>query len=163
MKSNNSHSKLSDFGRELLSKKTLQDGMAYISEYARSNFGTDRCSIFIYDADEHKLWTTLSDGVDKIVVSSDLGIVGHTLKTKKPVIENEAYSNPHFLADVDMQTGYHTQNVATLPIFNSQREVVGVLQLLNKEGGFNSSDQEFLTFFAHYISVFMELADIYKD
>ena len=163
MKSRNSHSKLSDFGRELLNKNSLEDGLAFISEYAKKNFGTDRCSIFIYNAKKHKLWTTLSDGVDKIVLSSDLGIVGQTLRTKKHVMENEAYSNPYFLSDVDMQTGYHTQNIATVPIFNSQRDVVGVLECLNKDGGFNNDDMKFLTFFAHYISVFMELVDIYTD
>lgn len=163
MKNKNSHSKLSEFGRELLGKESLKDGLAYISEYAKNNFGADRCSIFIYNSENNELCTTLSDGVDKIVISSDLGIVGHTLRTKKPIIENEAYENVNFLPDIDMQTGYYTQNIASVPIFDSQREVVGILELLNKEEGFNSNDIKFLTFFTHYISGFMELTNIYKD
>ena len=162
MKNRNSQSKLSKFGRELLSKESLEDGLVYISEYAKNNFAADRCSIFIYDPENYKLWTPLADGVDKIVISSDLGLVGQTLRTKKPVIENNAYENVNFLPDIDMQTGYYTQNIAAVPIFDSQREAVGVLELLNKEEGFNNNDIKFLTFFSHYISGFLELIDIYK-
>ena len=164
MKSENMHDELNGFGKELLSKKTLNEGLVYISEFVKNNFEADRCSIFIYNSKEHELWTTLADGVDKIVVSSDLGIVGQTLRTKKLIIENEAYENVNFLPDIDMETGYLTENIISTPIFDSQREVIGVLEFLNKEGGFNNTeDAKFVTFFAHYISVFIEMFNIYEN
>lgn len=163
MNSNDIHNKLSEFGKELLNKKSLEDGLAYVSEYVKNNFEADRCSIFIYNSKNHELWTSMSDGVDKIIVSSDLGIVGQTLRTKKTIIENEAYENVNFLPDIDMETGYLTKNIISTPIYNSQREIIGVLEFLNKEGGFNNEeDVKFATFFAHYISVFIELNNIYK-
>ncbi len=149
--------KLSNFGKNLLAKASLMEGLPFISSNAKDIIGADRCSIFIYNLQEKKLWTTLADGVNKIVVPFDMGIVGHTIRIGKPIIENDAYGNPNFLSDVDMQTGYYTQNILTAPIFNSQREIVGVLQLLNKDGGFDKQDIEFITFFSHYISGFIEL------
>jgi signal transduction protein with GAF and PtsI domain len=151
------YKKLSNFGKTLLEKTSLDEGLLFISSNAKDIIGADRCSIFIYDRDLDQLWTKFADGVEKIVIPYDIGIVGQTIKLQKPILENDAYDNPNFLADVDMQTGYYTQNILTSPIFNSKREIIGVLQLLNKDGGFNKKDMEFITFFAHYVSGFIEL------
>ena len=148
---------LKNFSKNLLSKVSLIDSLPYISANAKEIIGADRCSIFIYNEAENKLWTTLADGVEKIVVPFDMGIVGQTIRIQKPIMENEAYNNPNFLSDVDMRTGYYTKNILTAPIFNSKREIVGVLELLNKNGGFDEKDIEFITFFSHYISGFIEL------
>jgi len=157
MKYKSTYLKLADFGRELLSKKSLEEGMPLISKYAKSVIGAQRCSIFIYDMQKERLWTTLADEIDKIEVSSTEGIVGHTLKEKKPLIENDPYSNPHFLPDIDKASGYITQNIITAPVFNANREIIGVLELLNKEDGYDDADMKFVIFFAHYISGFLDL------
>lgn len=148
---------LSDFSKDLVRIATLDEGLPFISEKAKEIIGADRCSVFILDLDRNELWTTLSDGVEKIVVPFDMGLAGHTIRTKKPILENNAYSNPNFLADVDTKTGYYTQNILTSPVINSDREVIGVFQLLNKEGGFTKEDLEFINFFSHYVSGFLEL------
>ena len=149
--------KLADFGRELLSKTSLKEGIPLISKYAKAVIGAQRCSIFIYDNEKKQLWTTLADNIEKIEIPANQGLVGHTLKEKKPLIENDPYSNPHFLPDIDKISGYSTQNIITAPIFNATREIIGVLELLNKEGGYNDSDMKFIIFFAHYISGFLDL------
>lgn len=161
MKYSDTYSKLAEFGRELLNKKSLIEGLPLISKYVKDVVGADRCSIFIYDLEDKELWTTISDGVEKIIVSSQKGIVGQTLKERKPIVENDAYSNPHFLKEIDEKTGYTTENIATAPIFNSQRQIIGILELLNKEGDFDNEDVKFMIFFAHYISGFLELTNIY--
>ena len=66
-------------------------------------------------------------------------------------------SNAHFLSNIDNCTGYKTRSIITAPIFNSQREIQGVLELLNKDGGFDNDDVKFMVFFSHYISGFLEL------
>ena len=162
MKYETTYSKLADFGKELLSKTSLEEGLPMIAKYAKGVIGADRCSIFINDPKKNELWTTLADGIEKIVIPSDKGIVGYTIKARKPVIANDAYSNPNFLSDIDKQTGYVTENIVTAPVFNSKRDIIGVLQLLNKEDGFDNEDVKFMIFFAHYISGFLELVNLYK-
>ena len=163
MASEDMYSKLADFGRELLEKKSFGEGLPHIVAYSKEVMGADRCSVYIYEEDTDKLWTTLSDGVKKIVVPSGKGVVGYTLRVRKPVIVNDPYSDPHFLPEVDKKTGYKTNNMITAPIFNSNREIIGVLQLLNKaDGEFNDDDKMFIIFFAHYISGFLELVVKYK-
>ena len=154
---NNKYKLLSEFSKDLFSIATLDEGLPFISAKAKGIIEADRCSVFILDLDMNQLWTTLADEVEKIVVPFDMGLAGHTIRTKKPILENDPYSNQNFLSDIDAQTGYSTQNVLTSPIIDSNNEVIGVFQLLNKEDGFSKEDLEFITFFAHYISGFLEL------
>jgi len=157
----NRYSKLTEFAKELLTKRSLEEGMPLIAKYVKDVIDAQRCSIFIYDNQKHELWTTLADGVDKIVLPANKGLVGYTIKIKKPVIANDAYGHEEFLAEVDERTGYKTENIVTAPIFDSQRKVIGVLELLNKEGGFDDDDVKFMIFFAHYVSGFLELLNTY--
>ena len=154
--------KIATFGKELLNKKSLREGVPLISKYAKDVIGANRCSIFIYNRDENTLWTTLADNVEKIIIPADKGIVGETLEAKKPLLVNDVRSNPLFFSEIDEDTGYHTKNLITAPVFNSQRKIIGVLELLNKEAGFDEQDEKFMIFFAHYISGYIELASLYQ-
>lgn len=158
-----SYSALADFGRALLKRPTLSEGLPIISEYAKQVSGAERCSIFIYNPRIQMLWTTLSDGVEKIMVHQDSGIVGHTVKEKKPILVNNPYEDERFFPAIDDKTGFVTENIASIPIFDSNRQVIGVFQLLNKPGGFSQEDAKFMIFFAHYISGYLELAMRYDD
>lgn len=159
---NRSH-KLAEFAKELLDKKSLEDGLPHIAKYVKEVVPAERCSIFIYNAKKNELWTTLADGIEKITIPVDKGIVGYTVKVKKPVVTNDAYAHPEFLTEVDDKTGYKTNNIVTAPIFNSKREIIGVLELLNKADDFDDEDVRFMIFFAHYVSGFLELLKTYLN
>lgn len=163
MKYKNKSRKLAEFAKELLDKKSLESGLPHIAKYVKEVVDADRCSIFIYNASKNELWTTLADGVEKITMPANQGIVGYTIKVKKPVVTNDAYAHPEFLTAIDEQTGYKTHNIITAPIFNSHREIIGVLELLNKAEDFDDEDARFMIFFAHYVSGFIELLNTYKD
>jgi len=117
--------------------------------------------LYFFMTEKNKIFGRLSDGIDKITIPADKGIVGYTFKIKEPVLTNDAYSHPKFLSQVDKSTGYKTRNIITSPIFSSKREVIAVLQLLNKEEDFDEEDKKFMTFFSHYISGFLELSDVF--
>ncbi len=158
-----SYSALADFGRALLKRPTLSEGLPMISEYAKQVSGAERCSIFVYNPKIQMLWTTLADGIEKIMVHVDDGIVGHTVKEGKPILVNNPYEDERFLHTIDNKSGFVTQNIASIPIFDSNRHIIGVFQLLNKPGGFSREDTRFMIFFAHYISGYIELAMLYDD
>ncbi len=158
MDSNPTFTKLADFGRALLTKPTLSEGLPLISEYAKDVSGAQRCSIFIRNFTNKTLWTTLADGTDTITLHESDGIAGHTIKEAKPLLINDPYHDEHFLSAVDEKTGFVTKNIASIPIFDSNRRIIGVFQLLNKPDGFSSEDAKSMIFFAHYISTYLELA-----
>ena len=161
MDKNFSYAKLADFGRALLHRPSLNEGLPMISSYAKEVSGAERCSIFIYNSSNQTLWTTLADGSEQIIVHKDDGIVGSTLKEGKPILVNDPYHDERFLPTIDQKTGFVTQNIASIPIFNSSRQIIGVFQLLNKPDGFSKEDAKNMIFFAHYISGYLELAILF--
>ncbi len=149
---------IAEFGKRLMSMDDMENVLELISEEAKSLVDAERCSIFIVDYEDRILWTKLSDGIGRIVIGLDSGVVGMTYKTKKPQIVNNPYEDEHFLPNIDKKSGYTTKNMITVPIFDSKRNVMGIMQLLNKKRfDFGNEDLELLTFFANYVSGSLEL------
>lgn len=149
---------IADFGKELATLENTENALDLISAKAKELVNADRCSIFIVDNEDGMLWTKLSDGIGRIVISLDSGIVGETYTKKEPQVVNNPYEDERFLPSIDKKSGYKTENMITVPIFNSKRDIMGIIQLLNKSrGDFNESDLEVLTFFANYVSGSLEL------
>lgn len=159
-----SFTKIAEFGRKLLTKPSIELAIPMISSYARELLEAERCSVFIYNKDKNCLWTVVSDGVEKIRISADEGIVGASFKEDRALIVNDPYSDPRFSPKVDHQTGYLTKNIISIPINNAFNKPIGVLQILNKnEGEFDKEDKRLLTFFNHYISGYIELAVFFHE
>ncbi|MDH4944317.1 GAF domain-containing protein [Sulfurimonas sp. C5] len=155
----NKFNQIAAFGKELVKVENIEDSLELISKEAKTIVHADRCSIFIVDVAENILWTKLSDGIGgRIVISLDSGIVGDTYTKKEAQVVNNPYEDPRFLPSIDKKSGYKTKNIITIPIFNSKREIMGIMQLLNKSRfDFDENDLEVLTFFANYISGTLEL------
>ncbi|MFT7860314.1 MAG: GAF domain-containing protein, partial [Sulfurimonas sp.] len=151
--------KIAAFGKELVKVENIEDSLALIANEAKEIVDADRCSIFIVDEKENILWTKLSDGIGgRIVLSLDSGIVGDTYTKQEAQLVNEPYEDPRFLPDIDQKSGYKTKNMITIPVFNSKRKIMGIMQLLNKKHlNFDENDIDVLTFFANYISGTLEL------
>jgi GAF domain-containing protein len=150
--------RIAEFGKKLMATDDMHNVIALISDEAKELVGAQRCSMFIVDNDDEMLWTTHSDGMGKIIVALDSGIVGATYKSKTPQVVNRSYEDERFLPNIDKKSGYVTKNMITIPVFDSKRAVVGIIQLLNKEIDFSEEDVQTLTFFANYISGSLELA-----
>jgi len=150
---------IADFGKELMRVTDMEKALELISDEAKKLVNAQRCSIFIVDNDDEILWTKLSDGIGRIVISLDSGVVGDTYKKREPQIVNNPYEDRRFLPTIDKKSGFKTKNMITVPIFDSKRNVMGIFQLLNKERfDFDKDDMETLTFFANYVSGSLELA-----
>lgn len=158
-----SYKKIAEFGKQLLSDTSLDNALLLIADQAKDLVNADRCSIFMYDSEADMLWTKLADGIGKIAISKNSGIAGDTYMKGEPQVVNHPYEDERFLAGIDKKSGYETKNMITVPIFDSQRTVIGLLQLLNKdEGDFEAEDLKVLTFFANYISGTLELSFMMK-
>ncbi|MDD4885152.1 GAF domain-containing protein [Sulfuricurvum sp.] len=153
------YQRIADFGKKLTQLDHIDTALPTISEEAKAIVNAERCSIFIVDHAGNMLWTKLSDGVGKIAIGIDSGIVGDTVKNKKAQLVNDPYEDSRFLAKIDEKSGFVTRNILAVPIFNSRQEVIGVIQLLNKyNGDFTENDEGIISFFANYISGTLELA-----
>jgi GAF domain-containing protein len=152
------YKQIAEFGQKLMTMGEIENALELIASEAKKLLGTERCSIFIVDKEDAILWTKLSDGIGRIVIALDSGIVGETYQTQNPQIVNAPYEDARFLQVIDKKSGYTTKNIITVPIFSSRREVIGIIELLNKSRtDFNEADLETLTFFANYVSGSLEL------
>jgi GAF domain-containing protein len=153
-----SYANLADFGKKLLNSTGLEEGLPLIASYACQTTKSERCSIFVYDKQSGELWTTLADGIERIVIEEGKGIVGRAIETKQLIIENDVSKSHYFLDDIDKKSGFTTKNIIVAPIFNEDNKVIGALELLNKETDFDEEDKKFMRFFTRFISTFIDLA-----
>jgi len=152
---------LVSLGEHLLTSVEFEKELSRISTHITVFTGAERCSVFMYEKEYDELWTIVSTGIEKIHVSSEKGIVGYVFRTKESMIENNVNKNHYFLSDVDKKSGYETHNIIACPIYNLKREIIGVLELLNKKDGFNEKDLDYLNLFANYLGSIIELAPHY--
>ena len=71
------------------------------------------------------------------------GVAGHVAETGEISNIEDASADGHFYAGIDEVTGFRTRNMLTVPVRDEDGAIRGVLQLLNRPGGF-STDQESL-------------------
>lgn len=99
----------------------------------------DRASIFLLNDDRTELWSLVAENETgeflDIQVRVGEGIVGLVAQSKKLIhIPSNVYDDPRavLVKEFDRKYNYHTRNILALPIFNERREVIAVIQFLNK-------------------------------
>jgi GAF domain-containing protein len=156
--------RIAEFGKKLIICDDIESTLPAISEEAKAIINVERCSIFMVDRTTNMVWTKLSDGVGRIALGLDSGIVGKCATSEKPQISNNPYEDSRFLPKIDEKSGFVTRNILAVPIFNSKQAVIGVIQLLNKyNGDFSERDEGIMEFFANYISGTLELALLMEE
>ncbi len=90
------------------------------------------------------------------------GLVGEVAATGKPVIVNDAGSDPRWGGELN-KGQFHTTTVLAVPLM-TQNRVIGVLEVLNKQTGtiFNRDDLDLLTAFAGQAAVAIENARLFQ-
>lgn len=92
------------------------------------------------------------------------GIAGQVAQFNAPKITNMVEKNDHWYSGVDAMTSFKTQSMLTVPL-EYNREVLGVLQVVNRNDGANfvESDQLLLTAFANAAAVSLENARLHHQ
>jgi len=65
---------------------------------------------------------------------ADRGLAGSVLQTQRWEIVNNVQSDPRFYEQIDSESGFETRSMIAVPLIAGE-EQVGVLEVLNKEGG----------------------------
>lgn len=125
----------------------------------------DRGSLFVLDKDKRRLVSAIAEGVTEgISINLNLGIAGYVAVTGKEINIQDAYADPLFDQKTDQKTGYRTRSILCLPIKNQAGDVLGVIQVLNKqEGVFTDSDLELLKALAPQMAISIENAMLFNE
>ena len=108
-----------------------------------------------------ELWSKVAETTDAkrmhIRIPITTGIAGRVARTGETLNIPDPYQHPDFNADVDRTTGYHTESILCMPIFDRQRNILGVAELLNKRGGpFTADDEKSFREFAAPLGLILE-------
>jgi sigma-B regulation protein RsbU (phosphoserine phosphatase) len=126
------------------------------ADMARDLSGADRCSIWLLDERKKELWTKVAHGTKELRVPSSSGLVGACVTSHETVVVNDVASDKRFFQKVDASSGYITRSVLALPLRGQSGKVIGVLQVLNKPGGFKQADVDILGLAASYAASALE-------
>lgn len=109
-----------------------------------------------------EIWSKFAEGAAsdpvKIRLPISRGIVGRVARSGETLNVPDPYNHPDFDPEVDRKTGFRTRSILCMPIFDRERNVFAVAQVLNKrgEGAFTTADEQAFREFATPLGLIME-------
>lgn len=134
--------------------------LALILKRMAEILAADRVTLYLREEDSGELVSrvTTGDMIQSIRLKIGQGIAGDVAATGERAVVRDAYEDPRFSPQWDLQSGYRTRSVVAVPILDQEGQVLGVAQALNKEddGEFTEDDANMLSALAVQASVSME-------
>lgn len=151
--------------RELGGNLDLEQLLPDIISRVTAVMDADRSSLFLHDAQTQTLYTFIAEGLDvnEIRIPVGAGICGEVARTRTRMNIPDAYACPSFDPSFDTKTGYRTKSVLCMPLDDRHGHLLGVIQVLNKNGGlpFNEDEETFLAALSSQIAMLLENASLY--
>ncbi|KAK6485044.1 dual 3',5'-cyclic-AMP and -GMP phosphodiesterase 11A-like isoform X2 [Huso huso] len=140
----------------------------------------DRCSLFLVEGpankrtlvskffDVHAGATVLpslsTDNSDEVQVPWGKGIIGYVAEHGETVNIPDAYQDRRFSNEIDKLTGYKTKSLLCMPIGNSDGEIIGVAQAINKNPRgalFTEDDEKVLEMYLPFCGIAISNAQLF--
>lgn len=141
---------------------SLDEQLAILVQLVTEATGADRGTLFVNDPRSNELYSRFSVGglSREIRLLNHQGIAGHVFQSGEGLLVEDAYTDPRFNPAVDQQTGYRTRSIACAPVRTVQGDVIGAVQVLNRNGdggdGFSSRDLKLLEAMAQQAAVSLQ-------
>ncbi|KAF3839848.1 hypothetical protein F7725_018565 [Dissostichus mawsoni] len=142
----------------------------------------DRCSLFLVEGPAHKrtLVSKLFDvhsgttvrpssstlNSNEVQVPWGKGIIGYVAEHGETVNTPNAYEDHRFSDEIDKLTGYKTQSILCMAICNSDGEVIGVVQAINKNPmgtPFTEDDEKVLQMYLPFCGISISNAKLFSE
>ncbi|XP_066137581.1 dual 3',5'-cyclic-AMP and -GMP phosphodiesterase 11 isoform X2 [Euwallacea fornicatus] len=101
---------------------------------------------------------------DEIRIPWGTGIVGYVAESGEPVNIPDAYQDDRFNHDIDTLTGYRTKTLLCMPIKDTNGDVIGVAQVINKMGDqpFTKQDEQVFSSYLQFCGIGLRNAHLYE-
>jgi HD-GYP domain-containing protein (c-di-GMP phosphodiesterase class II) len=156
-----------DVTRRLMSITNLDALLRDMATVTTQLLDADRATIFIVDRERGEIWSrvALGTGAGEIRQAIGVGIAGLVAATGDTVNIRDAYDDPRFNPEPDQRTGYRTKSLLTFPMTGQNDRVIGVFQVVNKNGGgeFTTDDEETLSSLGASAAVAVENAQLVAE
>lgn len=117
----------------------LEDTLKRVMDEAKALMNADRSTLWLLNEEKDELWTKiqLADGTPKELrlPRHDGGFAWIVAQSGEPLlIPFDAYEDPRSQTarKTDEETGYRTCSLLCMPVFNADKKLIGVTQLVNK-------------------------------
>jgi transcriptional regulator with GAF, ATPase, and Fis domain len=127
-----------------------------IAEEATRLMDCDRASIFIWDREHEQVVACPALGVEggTLRIPDNQGVVGEVIHSGNSSRVDDTYSDPRFDKSVDEASGYVTRNLLCYPMRDSDGELIGAFEVINKNAGvFTREDEESLSQLAQQAAI----------
>ncbi|MCF8241937.1 MAG: GAF domain-containing protein [Melioribacteraceae bacterium] len=141
----------------------LDELLKNIVDVASELTAADRGTLYLVDKEKNELWSKVLQGSElkEIHLKIGEGIAGWVAQNGEVVNLSNAEKDKRFKSDYDKSSGYRTKSMLVFPVKNKEKEVVGVLQLLNdEEGHFSRLDEEFLNALSIHAALALENSEL---
>jgi HD-GYP domain-containing protein (c-di-GMP phosphodiesterase class II) len=156
-----------DVTRRLMSITDLDALLRDMATVTTQLLDADRATIFIVDRERGEIWSrvALGEGAGEIRQAIGVGIAGMVAATGETINIPDAYDDPRFNPEPDQRTGYRTKTLLTFPMTGQNGRVIGVFQVVNKNGGgeFTAGDEETLSSLGASAAVAVENAQLVAE
>ena len=154
-----------DLVSEISSELELTSLLSKIIATITTMLDAERSSLFINDEKTNELFTMVGEGLSQeLRFPNHMGIAGHVFTSGETVNIPHAYADLRFNPGVDKSTGFFTRSMLCAPVTNKDGKIIGVSQVLNKQGGgFSDEDVSRLTAFTSQISIGIENASLFDN
>ncbi len=159
--------KLIDASKSVNSSLDVDKLLGIILNTASSSVNAERGTVFVIDELKGELWSKVLQGASTAEIRLPLGkgIAGYVGKTGETINIPDAYKDERFNPEFDKITGFKTKTILCMPMKNKENKIIGVFQLLNKQGGgpFAKEDEELIDALSIHASIAIENAQLAKQ
>jgi len=167
----------------------LEDTLKRVMDQAQELMNADRSTLWLIDEDKDELWTKIPIGgsLKEIRLPRTAGFAGIVAESGEPLLlPFDVYEDPRAETSkrTDQQTGYRTCSMLCMPVFNADKKLIGVTQLINKKrqgeyppynpedwpqapeqwkASFNRNDLEFMEAFNIQAGVALQNAKLFAE
>ncbi len=101
--------------------------------------------------------------LEDVRLAPGIGIAGWVAQHGRPVISNDAQTDPRFFPGADVISGFETRSMVCVPV-RVKNVCLGVLQAINKKTGvFNRNDAVILHALANQVAIAIENTRLHRD
>jgi signal transduction histidine kinase len=160
--------RLIDIARDLASTLDLDTLLNRIVSASSYLAGAEAASILLYDEAAHQLYFQVTTNLDRptmrgLSVPLEGSLAGWILTNRQPVRIPDVRSDPRHSAVVEKQTQIVTKSLLGIPLVTKDR-VVGVLEVINKQSGeFSQDDEDMLQVLGAQAAVSIENARLFQQ
>lgn len=156
-----------DIWRAMSSGLHLDRLLTLIMDKVTQLMEADRSTLYLLSDDGNTLWSKVFQGDDfsEIRLTVGEGIAGWVAEAGVIVNIPDAYTDHRFQPAVDTRSGYRTRSILCSPMRNSKGDIIGVLQVLNKQDGgpFTKDDEELLVALSTQAAMSIENSKLYHS